>query len=51
MTSFEKHGNLDRAFTEEDGLQLAVAVVDQWSGDYTDLMGREFNEYLNMSVK
>ena len=51
-TSIIKHNYNDFSdkFTEEDGFQLAFAVIDFGTGNYSDVGGRQLDEYLKVKV-
>ena len=49
-TTLKKFNDKSNAFTEEDGFQVAFAVIDQNTADYTDKAGRELSEYLEVTV-
>ena len=41
----------NRIFTEEDGLQFAIAIVDTWNAPtYLDHLGRDMEEFLSLAV-
>ena len=50
MTSIEKNGNKNIEFTQEDGLQFAIALVDFNGTDYKDRLGRNFTDYIQLKV-
>ena len=50
MTSIEKNGNKDRVFTQEDGLQFAIALMDFKGPNYQDRLGRNFTDYIELKV-
>ena len=49
-TTIEKESNDGRVFTEEDGLQFAIGVVDYGADDYGDVLGRKFEDYIALNV-
>ena len=51
-TTIEKESNDGRIFTAEDGLQFAIGVVDYDTDadDYGDVLGRDFEDYIALSV-
>ena len=49
-TTIEKESNDGHVFTEEDGLQFAIGVVDYGADDYGDVLGRKFEDYITLYV-
>ena len=49
-TTLKNFNDKSNAFTEEDGFQVAFAVIDSSTADYTDKAGRELSEYLEVIV-
>lgn len=49
-TTNEKDSNANRIFTADDGLQFAIGIIDYGTEDYTDVEGRNFDEYLELYV-
>ena len=49
-TTLKNFNDKSNVFTEEDGFQVAFAVIDQNSADYTDVSGRKLSEYLEVTV-
>ena len=49
-TTTEKDANSNHIFTAEDGLQFAIGIVDYGSEDFDDVLGRKFDEYLQLLV-
>ena len=53
FTSAVKYRENDhtRVFGEQDGFQLAIAMIDIGTYNFDDLDGRELSEYLEITVK
>ena len=49
-TTMARQNDFSRKFTEEDGFQVAFAVVDYASADYSDAKGRQLSDYLNVWI-
>ena len=49
-TILKKENDKSRVFTQEDGFQIAFAVVDDSTKDYSDRAGRLLSEYLEVTV-
>ena len=50
FTTLTNHNQYDRKFTEDDGFQVAFAVVDYSFEDYSDVDGRLLADYLEINV-
>ena len=46
----KNQNDFSRKFTEDDGFQVAFAVIDNQSKDYSDVAGRQLEEYLKVKV-
>ena len=44
------YNDFSHKFTEDDGFQVAFAVIDFGTADYSDVAGRQLEEYLNVKV-
>ena len=49
-TSLEKRANKDVVFTQDDGFQLAFALVDLASEDGEDATGKRIEDYVKISL-
>ena len=49
-TSIEKNANRDVVFTQEDGFQMAFAIVDAGSEDGEDISGKHIDDYMKVTV-
>ena len=41
-----KNQSRDRVFTAEEGFNIAFAIIDSGTADFSDVAGRELHEYL-----
>ena len=46
-----RQNDFSRKFTQEDGFQVAFAVIDYGSDDFTDVKGRNLTDYLYPNVE
>ena len=49
-TVMKNYNGYEDKFTEDDGLQIAFAVIDFETDDYSDVAGRQLEEYLEIEV-
>ena len=49
-TSIEKNANEGVVFTQEDGFQMAFAIIDNGSDDGEDINGLRIDDYITVSV-
>ena len=49
-TIMKNYNDYSRKFTEDDGFQLAFAVIDYQTDDLTDVAGRQLEEYLRVKL-
>ena len=50
LTTLTNHNQYDRKFTEDDGFQVAFAVVDYSNDELSDVDGRLLADYLEVYV-
>ena len=49
-TSIEKNANDGVVFTQEDGFQMAFAIIDYGSDDGEDINGKQIDDYIKVTV-
>ena len=49
-TSIEKNANEGVVFTQEDGFQMAFAIIDLSSDDGEDINGLRIDDYITVTV-
>ena len=50
-TSIEKNANEGVVFTQEDGFQMAFAIIDSGSDDGEDINGLRIDDYIKVTVE